>query len=75
MMPKIDGLKVLKTIRDFEEKKGVVKSQKCKVIITSALGENEVAFDSFSTEREVYLAKPINAESIKDAMNRLKLIE
>jgi two-component system chemotaxis response regulator CheY len=32
MMPKIDGLKALKTIRDYEKKKGIAESYKCKVI-------------------------------------------
>lgn len=73
MMPKIDGLKALKTIRDFERKKGIKDSEKCKVIITSALSETEVAFDSFSTGSEVYQTKPINVEMIKDAMKKLKL--
>ena len=39
MMPKIDGLKALQTIRDFEEKKGIGELERCKVIITSALSE------------------------------------
>jgi len=42
MMPKIDGLKALKTIREYEMKKGVSESEQCKVIITSALSESEV---------------------------------
>lgn len=74
MMPKIDGLKALKTIRDFEKKKGIEESQKCKVIITSALSETEVVFDSFSTESEIYATKPIDAERVKGAMKKLELI-
>jgi len=75
MMPKIDGLKALKTIRDFERKKGVAESEKCKVIITSALSETEVVFDSFSTEREVYATKPISAAIFKDLLKKLELID
>lgn len=74
MMPKIDGLKALRTIRGYEKKKGVRDSEKCKVIITSALGETEVAFDSFSTGSEVYETKPITAERVMDDLNKLKLI-
>lgn len=75
MMPKIDGLKALKTIRDIEKKKGIEEPKKCKVIITSALSETEVAFDSFSTGSEGYVTKPINAEGLKDAMKKLELID
>lgn len=74
MMPKIDGLKALQTIRDFEKRKSIVGSEKCKVIITSALSETEVVFDSFSTENEVYATKPIDAERIKDALEKLELM-
>lgn len=74
MMPKIDGLKALKTIRDFERKKGIRESEKCKVIITSALSEKEVAFESFSTGSEVYQTKPIDVEMFRDAMKKLQLI-
>jgi two-component system, chemotaxis family, chemotaxis protein CheY len=74
MMPKIDGLKALKTIREFERKKGIKESEKCKVIITSALSETEVAFESFSTGSEVYQTKPIDVEMFRDAMKKLQLI-
>ncbi len=73
MMPKIDGLKALKTIRDFEKKRGIEESRKCKVIITSALSETEVVFGSFSTENEVYATKPMNAENVMDAMKKLEI--
>lgn len=74
MMPKIDGLKALQTIRDFEEKKGISESDRCKVIITSALSEAEVVFDSFSTENEVYATKPVDASGVKEALKKLKMM-
>ncbi len=74
MMPKIDGFRALQTIRDFEEKKGISESLKCKVIITSALSETEVVFDSFSTKCEVYATKPIDAERMKEALKKLGLV-
>ncbi|MFA5537178.1 MAG: response regulator [Bacillota bacterium] len=74
MMPKIDGLKVFKTIREYEEKQGLDDTKKCKVIITSALSESEVAFDSPGTGNEVYETKPIDSSRIKEALKKLKLI-
>lgn len=73
MMPKIDGLKALQTIRDFEKKKGINEPEMCKVIITSALSETEVFFDSFSTGNEVYATKPIDAENVREALKKLQL--
>lgn len=74
MMPKIDGLKALKTIRDFEVKKRIGDTGKCKVIVTSALNEAEVAFDVFRIGREIYLTKPISAQDITEAMEQLTVI-
>lgn len=74
MMPKIDGLKALRTIRDYEKKKGVKEAEKCKVIITSALSETEVSFDSFKTGNEAYETKPIDSERFIASMKKLGLI-
>ncbi|MBP1756850.1 MAG: cheY7, partial [Firmicutes bacterium] len=37
MMPKVDGGKVLKSIRDFELQKGILPDKKVKVIMTTAV--------------------------------------
>lgn len=74
MMPKIDGLKVLKTIREFEDKKKIDKKKRCKIIIISALSESEVVFDEMSGEDIIYESKPITVEDIKKAMKTLKLL-
>jgi len=74
MMPKIDGLKALKAIRELESKKKVKDSKRCKVIMFSALSETEVEFDSFKREYEVYRIKPVDIEDIVNAMKELKLL-
>lgn len=74
MMPKIDGLKALKAIRELESKKKVKDSKRCKVIMISALSETEVEFDSFKREYEVYRIKPVDIEDIVNAMKELKLL-
>ena len=74
MMPKIDGLKALETIRNYERKIGIKDSEKCKVIINSALNEDEVSFKLFKTESEAYVTKPFNLEILENAMRKLSLI-
>lgn len=37
MMPKVDGVKVLKNIRDFEIQKNIIPENRSKVIMTTAL--------------------------------------
>jgi hypothetical protein len=40
----------------------------------SALNETEIMFDSYKTEYEVYKTKPIDIDSIINAMKELKLL-
>ncbi|MDP4180986.1 MAG: response regulator [Bacillota bacterium] len=74
MMPKLDGIKVLKTIREIEKQKGVPEGEQVKVIMTSALNELEVVNDSFDSGSEAYATKPINTEKFEEVMKRLNLI-
>ena len=62
MMPKVDGLKVYKTIRKTEK-------DKIKIIMTTALTDSKNLFDK-SLENDIYLIKPISAESIINAMDK-----
>lgn len=75
MMPKIDGIKALNTIRNFEKQRGIDGTKKCKIIMISALNETEVVFDSFSTENEAYVTKPINIQKFEDTLKNLGVIE
>lgn len=75
MMPKIDGIKALKTIRNFEKQKGIDQANMCKVIMISALNETEVVFDSFSTENEAYITKPIDIPKFEEALKKLGMME
>ena len=74
MMPKIDGVKVLKAIRDYEKSKGIIDNQRVKVIMTTALQETNMVQESFQIGCEAYAAKPINIEKFKLVMEKLGLI-
>lgn len=74
MMPRVDGLKALKAIRDIEKQKGIGEAERTKVIMTSALNETEIVLDSFSTGSEAYATKPINTEKFVEVMKRMNLI-
>lgn len=75
MMPKLDGIKVLKTIREIEKQKGISEENQVKVIMTSALNELEVVNNSFETGSEAYATKPINTEKFEEVMRKLNLIK
>lgn len=74
MMPRVDGLKALKAIRDIEKHKGITGEKCTKVIMTSALNETEIVLDSFSTGSEAYATKPINTEKFLEVMKRMNLL-
>jgi two-component system chemotaxis response regulator CheY len=75
MMPKIDGIQALKAIRDIEKQRGIEVSKHVKVIMTTALDDTEVMFNSTASGNEAYLAKPIDTDKLVEIMKKLKLIE
>jgi len=74
MMPKLDGLRVLKTIRDLEKEKGVAEEKKVKIIMTTALNEPDNVYQAFEGGCEAYAAKPIDTQKLTEVMQKLGLI-
>lgn len=75
MMPKVDGVKVLKAIRDYETKRGVVPEQRVKVIMTTALAETNYVNQAFEIGCEAYAAKPIDTNKMLEVIKKLGLIK
>ena len=75
MMPKVDGVKVLKAIRDFETKQGVVSEQRVKVIMTTALAETDYVNQAFEIGCEAYAAKPIDTNKLLEVIKKIGLID
>jgi len=73
MMPEVDGIKALKTIRKLEVERGVPLENRAKIIMTTALNATDEIFDSFESGSEAYSVKPIDTEKFKDVMVRLGL--
>jgi len=74
MIPKVNGIKVLKSIREMERKKRVKKDKHVKVIVITALAETEFVNESLTEGYDVYVAKPINKKTLDQAINKLGLI-
>jgi two-component system chemotaxis response regulator CheY len=74
MMPKIDGYKVLASIRSAERKHGVSRMLRSKVIMTSAL--DEASFDSklASDDYDDYICKPIDIVKFNNILKKLDII-
>ncbi len=75
MMPELDGVKTLKTIRDIENQKGIEESKRAKVIMTTALNDTDSVFGAFETGCEAYAAKPIDMKKLAEVMKKLGLIQ
>ncbi|MBQ9365801.1 MAG: response regulator [Schwartzia sp.] len=71
MMPKVDGLKVLKVIRELEEQQKIEKH--LKIIMMSALSEVDYVQEAFRLGCDAYAAKPIDTGKVVEAMKNLGL--
>jgi len=75
MMPKVDGVKVLKVIRNLEKENGIASEDRTKVIMITALGETEYVQQSFEIGCEAYATKPIDTEKLVQVLQKLKLLK
>jgi two-component system chemotaxis response regulator CheY len=75
MMPEVDGVKALKTIRLLEEEREVPKDKRTKIIMTTALNDTEKVLGSFESGSEGYAVKPIDIDKFVDVMGKLGLVK
>jgi Response regulators consisting of a CheY-like receiver domain and a winged-helix DNA-binding domain len=75
MMPKIDGVKVLKAIRDMEKSKFVLPEKRVKIIMTTALSEAELVQTAFEYGCEAYASKPIKTDKFLEVMQKIGLMD
>lgn len=75
MMPRVDGIKVLKAIRDLEEQNGVLPENRSKVIMTSALYDKQTISNAYHAGCDAYVWKPVDIEKFTEEMKKLGLIE
>jgi len=73
MMPKIDGLRTLRYIREKEAEMGVVPEKRAKIIITSALAETDIVYKSFEEGYEAFIAKPMDSEKLHEILKEFGL--
>ena len=75
MMPKVDGVKTLKAVRDLEKQYGVMPDKRVKIIMTTALADAMLVRTAFEYGCEAYAAKPIDTKKLIEVMGKLGLIE
>jgi len=72
MMPEMDGQEALNTIRTDEERAGVIK--KCKIIMTTALGDSKNVIESFKKQCDGFIVKPVSKAKLLEQLQTLDLI-
>jgi two-component system chemotaxis response regulator CheY len=74
MMPEMDGLQALESIRRIENECGIVGLDGIKVIVTTALDDSANVVGAFKTGREVCIVKPFSKKNLLEEMEKLGLV-
>ena len=74
MMPKVDGLKVLKIIRTMERQQGIDDANHLPVIMMTALADMSYVDQAFELGCDAYASKPIDIAKVEEVMRNLGLL-
>lgn len=74
IMPRINGLDVLKKIREYEEKNNILGRDQVKIIMTTVDDDKDSIISSFRQQCESYLIKPINKTKLKSILENFELV-
>lgn len=70
MMPVMDGYQALVNIRNFEKECNISEENAVRVIMTTALNDDENIQKAFELGCTIYSGKPIDKEGFEDALKR-----
>ena len=71
MMPEMDGIEVLRAIRDHERNQGIPSGEQAKVIVTTALNDRRTVAQSEESGCEAYACKPLDLVKLREVMREL----
>ena len=74
MMPSLDGQGALKKIRDIEKEKGICVGEGAKIIMITALDDDDQILVSFLRLCDSYLTKPFQKEDLFEKLREIELI-
>lgn len=74
MMPVMDGYQALVGIRNLEKERNIPKEKEAKVIMTTALNEQENVDAAFQMGCTVYSGKPIDQKKFEQVLKKFGLI-
>ncbi len=74
MMPEVDGLTALETIRKLELAAGIMSGAGVKIIMTTALKDSEHVIHAFNEMCDAYVTKPVDLRKLLKHIQDLKLV-
>lgn len=74
LMPKLDGMKVLKAIREIEADRKVPTEKRSKIIMITALNDSSNVYGAFELGCEGYAVKPLNTVKLREVFEKLELV-
>ncbi len=75
MMPKVDGVKVLRHMKELEAQYRIPEEKQSKIIMTTALADTDTIRNTFDLGCDAYAAKPLDTDKFVEVLQKLKLIE
>ncbi len=75
MMPNLDGLQVLKRIRNFEQSHHIGANDKIKIIMITSMKELSYVNRALEFGCDDYVVKPIETDLLIQKLKHLKLID
>ncbi len=64
MMPEMSGQDVLRTVREIEEERGIIRRDRTKVLMTTGLSDPENVNEALERGCEGYIVKPIDQRKL-----------
>lgn len=74
MMPKVDGVQVLRSIRDFEKHQESQGAHRSIILMTTALSDAQLVQEAFAQGCDAYAAKPLDTAKMLEVLENFKLI-
>lgn len=74
MMPIMDGYQVLKAIRDIENEEGIADDKQVKIIMMTALSQEQYVKKACDMGCTIYCAKPLDLDKLRDVMGKLGIL-
>ena len=74
MMPNLDGQDALKKIRDLEKEKGIGVGEGAKIIMITAMDDDDERMVSFLRLCDGYLVKPLQKSELFEKLREIELI-